>query len=75
MKSLSKGSLIATAVGILFLSNTALAQNPPRTTDKHGKVKCLGANSCNSQSVQNRNQSQPWSELLRREGIHFYCKR
>jgi hypothetical protein len=50
-KSLSKGSLIATAVGMLFLSNTALAQSSPPAAAQQGKVKCLGANSCSGQSA------------------------
>ncbi len=50
-KSLSKGALLATAVGVLFLSNAALAQSSPPTSDQQGKVKCLGANSCSGQSA------------------------
>jgi len=50
-KSLSRGSLLATAVGMLFLSNTALAQSSAPTSDPQGKVKCLGANSCSGQSA------------------------
>jgi hypothetical protein len=50
-KSLSKGSLLATAVGMMFLSNAALAQNSAPTSPQQGKVKCLGANSCSGQSA------------------------
>jgi hypothetical protein len=50
-KSLSRGSLLATAVGLLFLSNTALAQSSAPTSAQQGKVKCLGANSCSGQSA------------------------
>lgn len=50
-KSLSRGSLVATAVGMLFLSSTALAQSSAQPTDQQGKVKCLGANSCSGKSA------------------------
>ncbi|MGO9603067.1 MAG: hypothetical protein ACLQAT_06635 [Candidatus Binataceae bacterium] len=55
-KSISRGSLLATAVGALFLSGTALAQNSSNPTtppppDQQGKVKCVGLNSCNGSSA------------------------
>jgi hypothetical protein len=50
-KSLTKGSLIATAVGMLFLSNTAFAQSSQPTAGQQGKVKCLGANGCSGTSA------------------------
>ena len=50
-KSASKGALLATAVGMLFLSNTALAQSSPPASDHLAKVKCLGGNSCSGQSA------------------------
>lgn len=50
-KSLSKGSLLATAVGMLFLSNTVLAQSSAPAASQQGKVKCLGANSCSGTSA------------------------
>ena len=53
-KSIARGSLLATAVGALFLSGAALAQNSSNSTpasNQHGKVKCVGANSCAGSSA------------------------
>jgi hypothetical protein len=50
-KCLSRGSFLATAVGVLFLSNMAFAQSSAPTSDQQGKVKCLGANGCSGQSA------------------------
>jgi len=53
-KSIARGSLLATAVGALFLSGTALAQNSSNSApppDQQGKVKCVGLNSCNGSSA------------------------
>lgn len=53
-KSITRGSLLATALGVLFLSGTALPQNSSNSTtafDKKDKVKCVGANSCAGSSA------------------------
>ncbi len=50
-KSVTRGSLIAVAVGVLFLSNNALAQAPAQPSEQQGKVKCLGANGCSGSSA------------------------
>lgn len=42
---------MATAVGLLFLSNAALAQSPSAAPEEQNKVKCLGANGCSGQSA------------------------
>jgi hypothetical protein len=54
MKMGQKGAVLATAVGLLFMANVALAQegsaggsDPSAHT---AKVKCIGANSCKGQS-------------------------
>jgi hypothetical protein len=55
MKIGPKGAVLATAVGLLFMANVALAQEGGSTggtapSAQTAKVKCLGANSCKGQS-------------------------
>jgi hypothetical protein len=54
MKIGQKGAILATAAGLLFMANVALAQEggPGGTAPsaQTAKVKCIGANSCKGQS-------------------------
>jgi hypothetical protein len=50
-KSVARGSLIAVAVGVLFLSNNAIAYTTAQSSDQQPKVKCLGANGCSGSSA------------------------
>ena len=43
------GALLATAVGVLFLTQPTIADNSTNTAQAT-QVKCLGANSCKGQS-------------------------
>jgi hypothetical protein len=56
MKVAKTGAFLATAVGLMFMANVALAQDNgapgggSAPTTESAKVKCLGANSCKGQS-------------------------
>ena len=56
MKVAKTGAFLATAVGLMFMANVALAQENGAAagsgapTTESAKVKCLGANSCKGQS-------------------------
>jgi hypothetical protein len=56
MKVAKTGAFLATAVGLMFIANVALAQDNgalgggSAPTTESAKVKCLGANSCKRQS-------------------------
>jgi len=56
MKVAKTGAFLATAVGLMFMANVALAQDNGAAagsgapTTESAKVKCLGANSCKGQS-------------------------
>ena len=56
MKARTKGAILATAVGLMFMANVAMAQDNDSaraggSPNAHTvKVKCMGANSCKGQS-------------------------
>ena len=49
-KTGTTGIMLATAVGLMFLAQPALAAGSA-TAQAQGKVKCVGANSCKGQSA------------------------
>jgi hypothetical protein len=55
MRTAKKGVLLATAVGLMFMANVALAQenaagSGSSPSAQTAKVKCMGANSCKGNS-------------------------
>ena len=56
MKAAKTGAFLATAVGLMFMANVALAQENAAAgagsamSAQTAKVKCIGANSCNGNS-------------------------
>jgi hypothetical protein len=56
MRTGKKGALLATAVGLMFMANVALAQDHSSAGGSNApsaqtaKVKCMGANSCKGNS-------------------------
>jgi len=56
MKTAKTGAFLATAVGLMFMANIALAQEnssaggPNAPSAQAAKVKCMGANSCKGNS-------------------------
>jgi Spy/CpxP family protein refolding chaperone len=49
-KTTVAGAVLATAVGLMFLANPAMAQAPESGATPQAKVKCVGANDCKGKS-------------------------
>jgi len=50
-KTAATGAILATAVGMMFMSNPTFAQGTSSSSPQAAKVKCVGANDCKGKSA------------------------
>lgn len=50
-RATATGAVLATAVGLMFLANPAMAQSTQSGSTPEAKVKCIGLNDCKGKSA------------------------